>query len=90
MSNIHTDNTRFSFAKHKKYGEIHIFEGETDPEGCTAENRAICSPNVTRSDTEFTADICMEEQAARERAAKIGATVCGNCVRHLYKTPKAK
>ena len=80
----------YSFKKKTSTDEIHIFEGEfnLDKTSCHTDNNSICN-KMKKSDGEFILNgQCKDEQQAREKAANVGRSVCGDCVSHLYTTYK--
>ena len=76
----------YSFNKKTSTNEIHIFEGSFTTTGCNAENICICNKMRKSDGTWLNDSTCLDEQQAREKAAKIGRSVCGDCVSHLYET----
>lgn len=88
LKNTFADKEKaYSFGTYEETGEIHIFEGYFNPEGgCTKSMRCICK-KVYKSECEFKYIItrmCLNEDEARKKAAKLGRKVCGNCVSSLY------
>jgi hypothetical protein len=72
--------------KSTKTSEIHIFEGDFTTNPCNAENKSICKKMEKSQGDWISLATCLDEQQAREKAAKIGIDVCGDCVSHLYKS----
>lgn len=80
----------YTFKKHKVTGEHHIFEGTFLPPGsdpiCDIGAKSVCR-KVDHEDADFVRLNCFKEQPAREAGAKLGRTLCGTCISHLYATP---
>ena len=68
-------------------GEMHLFESRKAADGSchTTQARSECS-KVLRSDAQSWNFTCLSESDARMGCAKIGRSVCGNCVATLYTT----
>lgn len=72
--------------------EWHIFECEKswtifDSSCSCTDIHSICKKmSINNNDKRFESDehSCLEEQAAREKCAKMERKVCGICVSHLY------
>ena len=76
----------YSFKKKNNTNEIHIFEGKFTIDGCNANSESICKKMKSNDGEWLNNNTCLNEQQARENAAKIGKNVCGICVSHLYTT----
>lgn len=81
----------YSFKKKLDSGEHHIFEGEFRPAGekpaCSAHTKSICKKVSNNVSTTWIGEHCLTEQQARVVGAKLGRTLCGTCISHLYATP---
>lgn len=77
----------YSFLKDKKTEEKHIFEGDFKSDsGCFADAKSICKKDIKNDGDWISNASCLNEVAARKKAAELGRTVCGICVSHLYTT----
>lgn len=76
----------YSFKKKNSTNEIHIFEGKFTIDSCNANSESICKKTKLNEGNWLEGSTCLNEQQAREKAAKIGKSVCGICVSHLYTT----
>lgn len=79
----------YTLKEHKDSGELHLFEGDMNPEGseykCNSGSKSICK-KMNKSDNKGNRFACATAQEAREKIAKIGRKVCGTCVSHLYES----
>lgn len=79
----------YTLKEDKDSGELHLFEGDMNPEGskykCKSGSKSICKKMVT-GDNKGNRFTCATEQEARVEIAKIGRKVCGTCVSHLYES----
>ncbi len=79
----------YTLKEHKDSGELHLFEGDMNPEGseykCSSGSKSICK-KMNKSDNKGNRFACATDQEAREKIAKIGRKVCGTCVSHLYES----
>lgn len=70
--------------------ERHIFVGAFTPDGvtdCNMSSQSACK-EVAKADCSRSVDDfqCKNEQEARDLCAKLGRSVCANCIQELYKT----
>lgn len=76
----------YTLKEMKDTGELHLFEGEMQPDGrCSSENYSICG-KMSKSESAKNVFACLDEDDARMRCAEIGRDVCGICVSHLYES----
>lgn len=79
----------YTLKEHKDSGELHLFEGDMNPEGseykCNSGSKSICKKMI-KPDNKGNRFSCATEQVARVAIAKIGREVCGTCVSHLYES----
>lgn len=77
--------------------EYHLFEGEwtNKPKKlCSIPRESICQKMRSAERKKVAGTIatppfaCKVEDVARARCAKLGRSVCGICVSHLYRTPE--
>lgn len=77
----------YTLKKHRETEELHIFEGVMTPDHpdhrCTSDSSSICE-KMKKSQSEKNIFACATEQQARDKSAKLGRSVCGICVSHLY------
>jgi len=78
--------TLYTLKEDKDTRELHLFRAKP-----TVKNK--CKPNIDSICTVMNKNqsvrnvfACLSEDDARLKCAEIGREVCGNCVRHLYKT----
>jgi len=76
----------YSFHSRHDTQEVHVFEGDFTPEGCTSNFDSICEKTNRRRENMQRVISCLNEDEAREKAAEYGRSVCGTCVSHLYTT----
>lgn len=80
----------YNFEKSKDTDEIHIFQGTYSKLKVTyrQETKSICKKKDAIKAERIPDTECLNESQARYTAAHLGKTVCGICVKSLYKTEK--
>lgn len=82
-------NTAYGLKVHDETNEMHLFAGKFTPHDlmhkCNASIESVCK-EVKKADCKTTTFTCKNEQEARDLCAKIGRSVCANCIKELYKT----
>ncbi|OAL80773.1 hypothetical protein AY606_15380 [Acinetobacter sp. SFB] len=79
--------TTFTLKENPETGQFHLFEGKLNPPNadtaCTSQNSSVCEKMKWVSGHK---DIVCEtnESIVRMKCAKLGRSVCGICVSHLY------
>jgi hypothetical protein len=74
--------TIYKAKKYENTDEIHLYKGTKIISICTLEDVSLC----TSVEDNPSATSCRDEQEMREWCAKLGRSVCANCVGELYKT----
>ena len=66
--------------------EMHLFEATPQPDKkCTPNKKSVCE-KMDKSESSGNKFACSSEIDARTEIARIGRSVCGTCVSHLYAT----
>lgn len=80
-------NKLYAICKHKDTKEYHVFHTHInkDKKCCFSSNISLCGAMQT-SDSEFCIITCVTEIQIREKAAEVGNTICGNCMKSIFKT----
>lgn len=73
----------YTLIQHDDTDELHLFQGEMTPDGCTSARLSICK-KMTKQDGYRRIFRCLDEDDARTRCAEVGREVCGICVSQLY------
>ena len=81
-------STLYALKKHKETDELHLFENyrNVDEKCMTKGNDSLCNQVERKDFLNSSLFSCEDEQQAREKCAKIGRDVCGNCIKTLYTT----
>jgi hypothetical protein len=85
MRNIMT--TYYTLKKFGETDEHHLFECKMsqDKKTCSPVAKSLCK-GMSKEDGVTNVFIGKEESEARAQCAKVGRSVCGNCVSQLYTT----
>jgi hypothetical protein len=76
----------YKLLKKKDTEEYHLFECTPRAnDKCSCNKTSICG-KVESSESVKTVFACQTEDYSRTEIARIGRTVCGTCVSHLYET----
>jgi hypothetical protein len=76
----------YCLKKRQDTEEKHLFKAVSNDDGtCSPENESICKKMNLKQKNEKVFS-CKTEIDARLECAKIGRTVCGTCVSHLYES----
>lgn len=80
----------YTLRTHPTTGERHLFTGKFTPNGpslCNMSANSACKGVVNTECSKLQGDFdCRNEQEARDLCAKLGRSVCANCINELYKT----
>ncbi|QDG94780.1 hypothetical protein NIBR502774_18875 (plasmid) [Rhizobium sp. NIBRBAC000502774] len=74
----------FALETRKGTGEKHLFLDKKVNGECRSDSAISICRKMNRSEASITH--CASPQLARAECAKIGRSVCGSCVSHLYTT----
>ncbi|PHR58995.1 MAG: hypothetical protein COA44_02270 [Arcobacter sp.] len=72
----------YTLKEHPRTEEYHLFMATPQPEGkCTPEKKSMCRAMDNIKGSKFA---CKDEKTAFIECAKLGKSVCGNCMKELY------
>lgn len=74
----------YALRTRKDTEEKHLFITKKDGDKCVPVGRDSICKKMTHSDASSTSFSCVNAEKARETCAKLGSSVCGTCVSHLY------
>lgn len=81
------DNQLFAICEHKETSEKHVFLTRLASEGnCVySSKKSLCNVVLT-SEVHKCSPVCVDIEKVREVAAKIGDSMCGNCMKIIFST----
>jgi len=76
----------FALCKYRETDEYHVFETVKNADKCTYKSSMSICGAVETKDVGNCVAVCTSAKEIQTKAPKIGDTVCGNCMKIIYKT----
>ena len=81
-------NQLYAICKHKETEEYHVFvtHYKMEDQKCYFSSKECICGSMHTSDMEKCILSCAPLEKIRDKAAAVGNTICGNCMKSIYKT----